>query len=79
MGTHFLVVAWLAVAFHLLGGIFWLFSCCCCSGKAKARQDEAEKAPYAYESLGPYGPGYGNNLYMQEARPQAAYEPFRHV
>ncbi|KEQ68462.1 hypothetical protein M436DRAFT_18426, partial [Aureobasidium namibiae CBS 147.97] len=34
LSTHLLAVTWLATAFILLATLFWLFSCCCCSGKS---------------------------------------------
>ena len=82
-GKHFQAVAWLAVAFELLAGLFWLFSICCCSGQSRPRHVTAEKAPYTYESLGPYEPGHsrgaqGINMPMQDMR-TSAYEPYRHV
>ncbi|TQB76253.1 hypothetical protein MPDQ_000560 [Monascus purpureus] len=79
-GTHFQVVAWLAVAFHLLADTFWMFSICCCGGNARPHRVTAEKAPYTYESLGPYdhSRGHGNNYPMQDMR-TSAYEPYRHV
>jgi hypothetical protein len=58
LGTHMLGVTWLAVAFSLASGLFWLLSSCCCSGrspyhgaKRNNRSVIAEKAPYTYERV----------------------------
>ncbi|KAJ5234823.1 uncharacterized protein N7469_003991 [Penicillium citrinum] len=67
MGKNMLAATWLAVAFALIGAIFWTFSVCCCSGRSpyghkdrRTRGITAEKAPYTYEPIGatgaqPYG------------------------
>jgi hypothetical protein len=51
MGTKMLSVVWLAVAFSLASGLFWLFSVCCCSGKSPHKKVQAEKTPYTYERV----------------------------
>ncbi|PLB45499.1 hypothetical protein P170DRAFT_413762 [Aspergillus steynii IBT 23096] len=95
MGKNIYVATWLAVAFSLGAGLFWMISSCCCSGKSPynhknkgaARGVTAEKAPYTYEPLGPYGTPapYGNTSYPSAAgnvpvqTRTNAYEPFRHV
>ncbi|RAH44038.1 SUR7/PalI family protein, partial [Aspergillus brunneoviolaceus CBS 621.78] len=99
MGKNMYVATWLAVAFSLGASLFWLLSTCCCSGRSPynhrntARAVTAEKAPYTYEPLGPYGqpqqPAYTNTAYppppppghvpMQQNGRTNAYEPFRHV
>lgn len=95
MGKNIYVATWLAVAFSLGAGLFWMISSCCCSGKSPynhknkaARGVTAEKAPYTYEPLGPYGTPapYGNTSYPSSAGNAVpvqtrtnAYEPFRHV
>ncbi|PWY91218.1 hypothetical protein BO70DRAFT_358663 [Aspergillus heteromorphus CBS 117.55] len=73
MGKNIYVATWLAVAFALGACLFWVFSSCCCSGRSPynhrnraPRGVMAEKTPYTYEALGPYGqhqpsnPAYGN-------------------
>ncbi|KAF7564215.1 uncharacterized protein PtrM4_153640, partial [Pyrenophora tritici-repentis] len=38
MGSRMLSTLWLAVAFSIASGFFWLISVCCCSGKAPIRR-----------------------------------------
>ncbi|GES61406.1 integral membrane protein [Aspergillus terreus] len=90
MGKNMYVATWLAVAFSLAAGLFWMISTCCCSGrspynhrnKGATRGVTAEKAPYTYEPLGPYGTAPQNTSYPPapaNAQRTNAYEPFRHV
>ncbi|KAI4265568.1 MAG: hypothetical protein L6R35_007090 [Caloplaca aegaea] len=49
LGRDMYVVVWLAVAFSLGAGIFWLFSSCCCSGRSnriKYGDASGRKGPY---------------------------------
>ncbi|KAL8750203.1 MAG: hypothetical protein Q9184_006506 [Pyrenodesmia sp. 2 TL-2023] len=57
LGKNMYVVAWLAVAFSLGAGIFWLFSSCCCSGRSnKIKYGDASGRKGAYERVdSPYG------------------------
>jgi hypothetical protein len=82
MGTKMLSVVWLAVAFSLASGLFWLASVCCCSGKSPHKKVQAEKTPYTYERVSsPVFPAH----HQQTGYPAAtghgpgktAYEPFR--
>jgi hypothetical protein len=83
VGKQMLAVVWLAVAFSLASGLFWMFSVCCCSGKSPHKKVSVEKAPYTYERVGspafPMQPqqhhaGYASAGHGQTA---TAYEPFR--
>jgi len=85
MGKQMLSVVWLAVAFSLASGLFWLFSVCCCSGKSGHKKVSAEKTPYTYERVAsPAFPaqqgvqqqhtGYAGPSHGQTG---TAYEPFR--
>jgi hypothetical protein len=40
INTSFLATTWMAAAFSLAAGLFWLFSACCCSAEASARKDK---------------------------------------
>ncbi|KAL1957608.1 hypothetical protein VTO42DRAFT_5719 [Malbranchea cinnamomea] len=90
LGKDMFVITWFAVFFALAGGLFWLFSVCCCSGRSPYSHDNrgrgilAEKTPYTYERVhSPYGgPAYGAGpsvpLNTMPAHRDAAYEPYRH-
>lgn len=49
LGTSMFATVWLAVVFSWAGGLFWLFSVCCCSGRsnspAKRREGKDEEVP----------------------------------
>ncbi|PYI05770.1 hypothetical protein BO78DRAFT_430305 [Aspergillus sclerotiicarbonarius CBS 121057] len=99
MGKNIYVATWLAVAFSLGATLFWVLSSCCCSGRSpynhrnrnNTRGVMAEKTPYTYEALGPYGQPqqtpYNNTSYPppppthgnQTNTRTNAYEPFRHA
>ncbi len=71
VGHDIFVIVWLAVAFSWGAGIFWLFSSCCCSGRAdkmigyneksSRKGGKAKPASYQYESVdSPYMGHSGN-------------------
>lgn len=87
MGSRMLATLWIAVAFSIASGFFWLISICCCSGKSPHKKIAVEKTPYTYERVA--SPAFGaqqQGHQMQEwpgthqnkgpAGP-TAYEPFR--
>lgn len=83
MGKQMLSVMWLAVAFGLGSGLFWLLSTCCCSGKSAHKKVSVEKTPYTYERVASpaFPPQHGQQTgYIAGAahnNGQTAYEPFR--
>lgn len=82
MGKQMLSVVWLAVAFGLASGFFWLISICCCSGKSPHKKVSVEKTPYTYERVAsPAFPAqHGQQTsYVGAGHGQSgtAYEPFR--
>jgi len=83
MGKQMLSVVWLAVAFGVASGLFWLLSVCCCSGKSPHKKVSVEKTPYTYERVAspafPAQHGQQHTGYASAAHgPQGtAYEPFR--
>jgi hypothetical protein len=91
MGKKMLATLWLAVAFSLMSGFFWLISVCCCSGKSAHKKVVVEKTPYTYERVAsPYLGGTGNNAHQMQPMHHAgahgpsghgtsgnAYEPYR--
>ncbi|PGH13897.1 hypothetical protein AJ80_06166 [Polytolypa hystricis UAMH7299] len=93
LGRDIFILTWLAAAFSLASGLFWLFSVCCCSGRSpynhkdkRSRQTTAEKTPYTYERVSsPYGgPQQHPSAMPLNPMPAAnqrdmAYEPFRHA
>jgi len=83
MGRQMLSVVWLAVAFGLASGLFWLFSTCCCSGKSAHKKVSVEKTPYTYERVAspafPAQHGQQHTGYVGGGHGTSgtAYEPFR--
>lgn len=61
MGRSIYITVWLATAFSLAAGLFWLFSSCCCSGRSdrikgygdgpSRRRFRDEQGPYQYERV----------------------------
>lgn len=54
VGHTMFVLIWLSVAFSWGAGLFWLFSSCCCSGRADKIKGYSEKAPKAGRKPSPY-------------------------
>jgi hypothetical protein len=87
VGTKMLSVVWLAVAFSIASGFFWLVSVCCCSGKSPHKKVVVEKTPYTYERVAsPYlGASANSGHAMQPVHTSPSghgtsgnvYEPFR--
>ncbi|CBX95138.1 similar to integral membrane protein [Plenodomus lingam JN3] len=84
MGSQMLSVLWLAVAFSIASGFFWLISVCCCSGKSPHKKVVVEKTPYTYERVASPAFGQqqqGHTSYAGAAHkgqaPPTTYEPFR--
>jgi hypothetical protein len=86
MGSQMLSVLWLAVAFSIGSGFFWLISVCCCSGKSGHKKMVVEKTPYTYERVA--SPAFGQSGHQMSSWPKSqqdppkmgqptAYEPFR--
>lgn len=92
MGGKMMGITWLATAFSIAAGLFWVLSTCCCSGKSDRsgrKKVTVEKTPYTYERVhSPFGgahhqeqqQSYGNVPLrdMQGNKAPSAYEPFRH-
>lgn len=80
MSTKMLSLLWIAIAFSIASGFFWLISVCCCSGKSnKTKKVVVEKSPYTYERVAsPAFPqqqtGFAPAGHTQSG---TAYEPFR--
>jgi hypothetical protein len=85
LGRQMLSVVWLAVAFGLASGLFWLASVCCCSGKSAHKKVSVEKTPYTYERVASpafpaqHGAGVQHSGFVSAGHGQSgtAYEPFR--
>ncbi|EAS29293.3 uncharacterized protein CIMG_08039 [Coccidioides immitis RS] len=91
LGGRMFAITWLATLFAVAGGVFWLFSVCCCSGRSpydhrdrKARRGMvAEKTPYTYERVAsPYG-GHNMGASATPLNPMtpaqgSGFEPYRH-
>ncbi|KAK5126744.1 hypothetical protein LTR85_009678 [Meristemomyces frigidus] len=57
LGTHALVVCWLAAIFSIGATVFWLFSICCCSGRSNPHHKNNKGGLWNAE---PKGQGYGD-------------------
>ena len=67
LGHGMYVATWLAVAFSLASGLFWMLSSCCCSGRSnrikygdgptRSKFRDAQ-SPYGYEQVGEPHVGY---------------------
>lgn len=57
LGTHALIVCWLAAVFSLGATLFWLFSICCCSGRSNPHHKSNKGGLWNAE---PKGQGYGD-------------------
>lgn len=92
VGRRMLSTTWLAAAFSIGAGLFWVISTCCCSGKSSDKKGgrkgtSVEKGPYTYERVGGF---FGAKNNTREAhhddnvplRPMggqhSGYEPYRH-
>lgn len=93
LGHGIYVTVWLAVAFSLASGLFWLFSVCCCSGRSdrikgygdspranRRFQDQPQGYQRVEEPFGGPQKGYqaGLGYQMPLQNRGTAYEPFRH-
>ncbi|KAI9706722.1 MAG: hypothetical protein M1836_003733 [Candelina mexicana] len=83
LGKSMYTTTWLATAFSLGAGIFWLFSVCCVSGRSDNKRVKVEKTPYTYERMP--SPAFGEPSHSNRGVPMqnmgksgTAYEPFRH-
>ncbi|OJD29497.1 uncharacterized protein BKCO1_790009 [Diplodia corticola] len=75
MGGKMMGITWLATAFSIAAGLFWVLSTCCCSGKSDRsgrKKVTVEKTPYTYERVhSPFG-GAGAGAQHQQ-QPQQSY------
>ncbi|KAK7544424.1 SUR7/PalI family-domain-containing protein [Phyllosticta citribraziliensis] len=89
LGGKMLAVTWLASAFAIGAGLFWMLSTCCCSGRSsdkhnRGRGPVVEKAPYTYERVNsPFGTSNNNatnsNVPLRDMNGQhTGYEPYSH-
>jgi len=91
--TRFLATVWIAAAFALASGFFWIFTICCCKPEHRQKRhhgDGSEKliptgayAPlHEPENRGFYNthnaPQYGAPRYPSGGRSDLAYEPYSH-
>lgn len=90
--TRFLVTVWLAVAFALGAGLFWMFTICCCKPDHSSRRSRHADGEKFIPSSGPgyqrlsepngYQSGYAQQYPRQSYGPQShagAYEPYSHA
>ena len=92
--TRFLAAVWIAAAFALASGLFWLFTACCCAPDHSRRSKRSRHSDGEKQMHGPYQPlgeqnGYHKSGFAQSYSqhvPQSygqnrelAYEPYSHA
>jgi len=85
--TGFLSVTWLAVAFSIGAGLFWLFSMCCCKSEHRSsnKKNNEKFAPNgSYQPLHDPNTAYqgqaqGTTFNHQKPTYGAGYEPYSHA
>jgi hypothetical protein len=56
IGTQMLALDWIASAFSIGAGLFWVISICCCSGKSSRKNRNAGPAPgQGFTGYAPFG------------------------
>ena len=85
MMTGFLSLTWIACAFSVGAGLFWMFSICCCKSESRGNKRNSEKfAPSAYQPINDPNTGYHpqtTGVYNPQAHKPAngaGYEPYSH-
>lgn len=80
--TKFLAAVWIAAAFAIAAGFFWMFTVCCCKPdhsrrNRRSKGGEAEKLMHGpYQPIGDHGNGYQSGGYGQQQQyPQYAHAP----
>ncbi|KAI9797077.1 MAG: hypothetical protein M1833_005682 [Piccolia ochrophora] len=93
LGQSMMTTTWLAVAFSVAAGLFWVISICCCSGRNDKKKVKVEKTPYTYERVASPYLGHSGNAApmhqqqggavpmqnMQYGQKKGAYEPYRNA
>jgi len=80
LNTRFLATVWIAAAFAIAAGFFWLFTCCCCAPdhSSKRSRGGSYNRDSSHEKLmplssSPYQPVPGGNTSYQQQYPQQSY------
>jgi len=80
--TGFLSVTWLACAFSVGAGLFWMFSICCCKSESRGKSNNEKFAPSSYQPLQDTHTSYQpqtSGVYNPQAHKPvqgAGYEPY---
>lgn len=78
LGRTMLAYQWLAFSCSFVGGLFWAFSSCCCSGRHRESRDKpnmAERTPYTYERV---DEPFGTTQTINAQRPGGFEDAYRH-
>ncbi|KAM7208087.1 integral membrane protein [Naviculisporaceae sp. PSN 640] len=83
LNTRFLATVWIAAAFAIAAGFFWMFTCCCCapdhsSSRRRSYRDSTHEKLIPGGASGPYQPVPGGNMntaYAGGGYPGAATQP----
>ena len=77
-GRTMFTYMWLAFSCSFVGGLFWAFSSCCCSGRHHESRDKpnmAERNPYTYERV---DEPFGTTQTINAERPGGFDNGYRH-
>ncbi|KAK4216031.1 integral membrane protein [Rhypophila decipiens] len=82
INTKFLAAVWIAAAFAIAAGLFWMFTCCCCAPDHSSRKSRSSYRDSTHEKLipggasGPYQPVPGGNTGYSAQYPAAAPQSY---
>jgi hypothetical protein len=87
MNTKYLATVWIAAAFAIAAGFFWLFTICCCKPDHSSRSSRKRHSDDAGEKLMPVGAyqpihedhGYNGGYNNRHSAPQYGYAPQPHA
>ncbi|KAK3300867.1 SUR7/PalI family-domain-containing protein [Chaetomium fimeti] len=92
LNTRFLAAVWIAVAFAIAAGLFWMFTICCCKPDHSSRRSRSSRGGDEAEKFIPSGPGYQRlsepggyqgggyaQQYPRQSQAAGAYEPYSHA
>jgi hypothetical protein len=74
INTSFLAITWLAVAFSMAAGLFWLFTMCCCAADHKSKKSSSSKGAGKKGFMGFGGKRGSRNGDTEKLIPTGSYQ-----